>query len=149
MNYEFRELDTKTIQDLIELSKKWKDEDCSYGMVVNTEQDIKEPLCVAVNDDEIIGYIFGHYYTKENKTSYIDAGSKCFMVDELYVLPEYRNQGIGRNLFELLENKIKDTCRYITLSTSTKNYKKILHFYVDELDMDFHSAFLIKSTNNQ
>lgn len=145
MKYEFRELDEKTIQKLIELSKKWQEEDCSYGMIANTEEDIKEPLCVAVDNDEIVGYIFGHYYVTENKTSYIDIGCECFTVDELYVLPEYRSQGIGKELFKRMEKAVKDSCTYITLSTSTKDYKKILHFYVEELDMNFHSAFLIKS----
>ena len=145
MKYEFRELDKTTLDELIELSRKWVEEDCSYGLVENTPKDIEEPLCVAVENDKIIGYIFGHYYTVEKKTSYIDIGCKCFSVDELYVLPEYRNQGIGKELFKQLENEVKDSCTYITLSTSTKNYKKILHFYVEELDMNFHSAFLIKS----
>lgn len=146
MRYEFIKLNDQVVQELIDLSKRWYDEDCSYGMVVNTKEDIKEPLCVAINNNKIIGYIFGHYFIQENKTSYIELKDKCFMIDELYVLPEYRNQGIGKELFKLLENKIKENCTYITLSTSTKNYKKILHFYVDELEMNFHSAFLIKST---
>lgn len=148
MKYEFRKLDEATINELIILSQKWVDEDCSYGMVVNTTEDIEEPLCVALENDKIVGYIFGHYYTTEKKTSYIDVGCKCFTVDELYVIPEYRSQGIGKELFKRLEEKVKDSCAYITLSTSTKNYRKILHFYVEELDMNFHSAFLIKSMEN-
>lgn len=146
MNYEFRELDEKTIQCLIALSKQWQEEGCSYGMVPNTKEDIKEPLCVAVDNDEIVGYIFGHYYVTENRTSYIDPGSRCFTVDELYVRPECRSQGIGKELYRRIEKAVRDSCAYITLSTSTKDYKKILHFYVEELDMNFHSAFLIKST---
>ena len=149
MKYELRKLDDATIKNLIELSKKWQSEDCSYGIVANTKEDLKEPLWVATETDEIVGYIFGHYYNTENKTSYIEIGSKCFMVDELYVLPKYRNQGIGKELFRLLEGEVKKSCDYITLSTSTKNYKKILHFYVEELDMSFHSAFLIKPTSEQ
>lgn len=145
MKYELRKLDETTIQSLIELSKKWQEENCSHGIVANTKDDLREPLYVAIDNDEIIGYIFGHYYVPENKTSYIEVGSKCFMIDELYVLPEYRSQGIGKELFKKLENEVKDLCDYITLSTSTKDYKKILHFYVDELDMDFHSAYLIKA----
>ena len=145
MKYEFRKLDKATLNELIELSRKWVKEDCSYGMIENTPEDIEEPLCVAVDNDKIIGYIFGHYYTTEKKTSYIDIGNKCFSVDELYVLPEYRSQGIGKELFMRIEREVQDACAYITLSTSTKNYKKILHFYVEELDMNFHSAFLIKS----
>ena len=147
MKYEFKKLNKETIDKLIQLSNKWYCENCSYGMVVNTADDISEPLLVAIDKDEIVGYIFGHYYVNENKTSYIDIGSYCFMLDELYVLPEYRGQGIGRELFKRLESEINNSCAYITLNTSTKDYKKILHFYVDELDMDFYSAFLIKPMN--
>lgn len=48
-----------------------------------------------------------------------------------------------------MEKHIKATCEYLTLSTSTKNYKSILHFYFDELGMNFHSAFLIKEMSNE
>lgn len=148
MIYEKRRIGEKTIQSLINLSKSWENENCTHGIVANNADDIKEPLYVAIDNNEIIGYIFGHYYTVENKTSYIELGEKCFMVDELYVLPKYRSQGVGRELFRRLESEVKNSCAYITCSTSTKDYKKILHFYVDELDMDFHSAFLIKPTEN-
>ncbi len=148
MTYEKKRLDENTIQSLINLSKAWENENCTHGIVTNDADDIKEPLYVATDNNEIIGYIFGHYYTVENKTSYIELGEKCFMIDELYVLPEYRSQGVGRELFRRIENEVKNSCTYITCSTSTKDYKKILHFYVDELDMDFHSAFLIKPTES-
>ena len=144
MKYELRKLDSNTVKELIELSKKWQDEECSWGIIANTEEDLKEPVFVAIDNDNIVGYIFGHYYVVENKTSYIEIGKKCFMIDEIYVLPTYRNKGVGKELFKLMETHIKENCDYLTLSTSTKNYKSILHFYVDELDMNFHSAFLIK-----
>ena len=144
MKYELRKLDSNTVKELIELSKKWQDEECSWGIIANTDEDLKEPVFVAIDNDNIVGYIFGHYYIVENKTSYIEIGKKCFMIDEIYVLPIYRSKGIGKELFKLMETHIKEACDYLTLSTSTKNYKSILHFYVDELDMNFHSAFLIK-----
>ncbi len=131
------------------MSKKWQVEECTWGVIANTEEDIKEPLFVAKDNGNIVGYIFGHYYEVENKTSHIEIGSKCFMIDEIYVLPTYRNQGIGKKLFKLMEGYVKDTCEYVTLSTATKNYKSILHFYVDELDMSFHSAFLIKEVKGK
>lgn len=79
MNQELRKLDTNTINELIELSKKWVEEDCSWGIITNTKEDLNEPLFVAIDNNKIIGYIFGHYYLLENKAAYIEANSKCFM----------------------------------------------------------------------
>lgn len=144
MKYESRRLDSGTVKELIELSKKWRDEDCSWGIVANGEEDLNEPVFVAVDRGSIVGYIFGHYFQTESKTAYVEIGSKCFMIDEIYVLPAYRNKGVGRELFKLMENHVEESCAYLKLIAPTKNYKSILHFYVDELDMDFYSATLIK-----
>ena len=43
------------------------------------------------------------------------------MIDEIYVIPSYRSKGVGKELFKLMENEIKESCDYITLSTSTKD----------------------------
>ncbi|UKI51140.1 MAG: GNAT family N-acetyltransferase [Clostridium sp.] len=32
----------------------------------------------------------------KKKTSYIEIGSKCFEIDEIYVTKGYRNKGIGQ-----------------------------------------------------
>lgn len=146
ISYEIRKLDSDLTKQLIALSRLWVQEDCSYGMIENQADDLSEPLAVALDGEKVVGYVFGHFYTQENKTSYIETGSRCFSVDELYVLPQYRSQGIGRALFQMLEKQVRDDCTYMTLSTSTKNYKAILKLYVDELGMNFHSAFLIKRT---
>ena len=129
---------------LIALSAQWVGEDCSNGMVENTAEDLREPLCIAKDGERIVGYAFGHSYVQEKRTSYIEPGSRCFEIDELYVLPEYRSQGTGRELFARLRDEAGEA-DYLTLATSTKDYKKVLHFYVDELGMDFHSAFLIQN----
>lgn len=147
MKYELQKLDEATIEQLIRLSEKWKEEDCCYGMEANTSSDLTEPLAVALDKGKIVGYSFGHFYSQKEKTSYIEIGEECFSLDELYVLPEYRSMGIGKKLFQLIENEVKSQCAYITLSTSNKNYKAILKLYVEELGMNFHSAFLIKDTN--
>lgn len=144
ITYEFRKPDIEAAEQLIELSRLWVEEDCSYGMVVNETNDLQEPLVVALDDEKIVGYIFGHYYIQEKKTSYIEIGSECFSVDELYVLPEYRRHGIGKTLYRYLEDHVKEKCAYITLATSTKAYNAILKLYVEDLGMSFHSAFLIK-----
>lgn len=145
IRYEFRAIDEATADRLIFLSKLWVAENCSHGIVENSREDLQEPLAVALDGDTIVGYVFGHFYTPEKKRSYIQPGSKCFCVDELYVLPEYRSGGIGQKLFRMMEKHVRDKCDYITLSTATKDYKSILKLYVDILGMDFHSAFLTKN----
>lgn len=144
MEYELRKLDSPTVEELIELSKKWRDEDCSWGIVANGEEDLEEPLFVATDNGRIVGYIFGHYFRVKGKTAYMDPGSKCFMIDEVYVLPAYRSKGVGKELFRLMEKHVKESCAYLKLIAPSKDYKSILHFYVDELGMDFYSATLIK-----
>lgn len=146
IRYELRDLDNDTVQQLIELSRLWVEEDCSYGMAVNDVNNLEEPLVVALDGEKIVGYIFGQFYTQKTRTSYIEIGQRCFGVDELYVLPEYRSIGIGKTLFRMLEDHVREKCSYITLATSTKDYKAILRLYIEELGMNFHSAFLIKST---
>jgi len=145
IRYEFREPKGETAEQLMALSHRWVEEDCSYGMVANDESDLTEPLVVALDGDRIVGYCFGHAYTQERKTSCIETGAACFSVDEFYVVPEYRSRGIGKELFRMIEEKIRTRCSHLTLTTSTKNYRSILKLYVEELGMTFHSAFLFKN----
>ena len=72
-------------------------------------------------------------------------GTPFFEIEELYVVPGHRSEGIGRALFCFAEQAVKAAgIEFIMLSTATKNYKRILHFYIDELGMDFWSARLFK-----
>ena len=139
----------EVVEQLINLSHVWSKENISNGLIPNTKEDLKEPCYIATIDNKIVGYLFGHYYNNEKKVSLekggsIPIGEKCFDIDELYVLEEYRHQGIGKRLFDALENEVKKNTNYITLGTSTRDYRKILHFYIEEVDMTFHSAFLYK-----
>lgn len=71
--------------------------------------------------------------------------SRFFEVEELYVKPELRSKGIGKQLFQYMEEKLKaENVELILLSTATKNYRAILHFYLDELGMEFWNARLFK-----
>lgn len=148
LRFQFQKPEGDTAKQLIDLSRAWVEEDCSFGMIENTQSDLHEPLVVALDGERIVGYIFGHFFSQERKISYIEIGERCFEIDELYVLPQYRGQGIGKRLFRMLEDHVKADCQYITLATSTKNYKAILKLYVEELGMCFHSAFLIKQTES-
>jgi len=53
-------------------------------------------------------------------------------------------QGIGRRLFEKAEKAVSAETEFILLSTATKNWEAIFHFYLDELGMEFWSSRLFK-----
>lgn len=80
----------------------------------------------------------------EKTTPIYQAGTKCFEIEELYVKPMYRNHGVGRKLFRYVEKEVTDGVDVIWLSTATKNFQAILHFYIDELGMEFWNASLFK-----
>ena len=78
-------------------------------------------------------------------TSVIAAQTRCFEVEELYVVPERRGAGVGKALFRYAEEQAKIAgAQFVMVSTATKDYKRILHFYIDELGMEFWNARLFK-----
>ena len=139
------ELDDRNIKAVIALSKEWESEDLTYGYCANDKNDlIGNDLFLAYSDAQIIGYLFGKCSVLNEAITPIDKGSKCFDINEIYVKEKYRSQGIGKALCEYTENYQKQNVDYITLSTATKNYKSILYFYIEKMDMSFWSAKLFK-----
>lgn len=133
------------IKRILELSYMWEKEDSCYGYRVNTEDDLKDRYILAAYDDELIAYVFGKEEVQDKQTSVIDKNMHYFEIEELYVHPSYRSRGIGKQLMESLEKELKKKgLRMMVLSTATKNWKAIMHFYIDEIDMNFWSARLYK-----
>ena len=133
------------IKRLLELSLMWEKEESCYGYRANTEDDLKDRYILAAYDDELIAYVFGKEEIQETQTSVIDKNMHYFEIEELYVHPLYRSHGIGKQLMESLEKELKKKgLEMMVLSTATKNWKAIMHFYIDEIGMNFWSARLYK-----
>ena len=140
--YEAKQSDIKR---LLELSLMWEKEDSCYGYRANTEDDFQDCYILAAYDDELIAYLFGKEEIQDKQTSVIDKNMHYFEIEELYVHPSYRSRGIGKQLMESLEKELKKKgLEMMMLSTATKNWKAIMHFYIDEIDMNFWSARLYK-----
>ena len=137
-------LDENIVDRLIELSLLWEAEDSCHGYVHNSKKDLEgNRIFVYEEDEQIIAYLFGHL-NKAKKSSIMEEDTSCFEIEEIYVIPERRSEGIGSKLFTYAQNLVKDEAEYITLSSATKNYQAILHFYIDELDMKFWNVRLFK-----
>lgn len=131
---------------LVRLSRDWEAEDSCRGYRANTHEDLAgRRVFLAEEDGQILGYLFGLRETAEKKSTVMDARTPYFEIEEIYVRPERRSQGIGRSLFAFAEETIRsEGMPFLMLSTATKNARAILHFYLDELGMTFWSARLFK-----
>ena len=135
------------IETLIALSRDWAAENSCHGYRVNSRESIEgRRVFLAEEGGRVVGYLFGKPFRAEKASSIMSQGSACFEVEELYVIPERRSRGIGGALMAALEAAVKGEAEYVTLSTATKNWRAILHFYIDEVGMEFWNARLFKKT---
>ena len=138
-------LNEDVLEELIGFSTQWAEEDSCYGYRANEKADIEgNRVFLAEDGGETVGYLFGKVFRSENMRSIMPEGTPCFEVEELYVRPDRRSRGIGEALFRHAEDAVRSEADFMVLSTATKNWKAIFHFYLDELDMRFWSARLYK-----
>lgn len=131
---------------LLRLSALWEAENNCRGYRVNTPDDLDgRRVWIAEENGKPIGYLFGIFENSGEKgTSVIPAGTECFEVEELYVIPSRRSRGVGTRLFRTAQESVRERAEYLTLSTATKDHRAILRFYLEELGMEFWSARLFK-----
>lgn len=139
-------LDDALLETLISLSGDWAAENSCYGYYQNKRSDIEgNRVFLAAEEDSVQAYLIGHVCTAERTSSIMEEGTPYFEVDELYVRSELRSRGIGRALYSFAEETVKaEGVDFMMLTTATKDYKKILHFYIEEMGLDFWSARLYK-----
>lgn len=138
-------LNKEVLDQLICFSEDWAAENSCYGYRPNDKSDIEgNRIFFAEEGEAVIGYLFGKVCRSEQMKSIMPEGTPYFEIEELYVVPKMRSQGIGAKLFRYTEEAMKSESEYMVLSTATKNWKAIFHFYLDELDMTFWSARLFK-----
>ncbi|MBR2895455.1 MAG: GNAT family N-acetyltransferase [Oscillospiraceae bacterium] len=140
------ERDQKLLEAMIAMSEDWEAENSTRGYRKNDGTDLEGMrIFIAEQGGEILGYLFGQENRAKRTNSVISEGTCYFEIEELYVVPAHRSEGIGRKLFCFVEQEMKSQgMEFLMLSTATKDYKKILHFYIEELGMDFWSARLFK-----
>lgn len=121
-------------------------ENCLNGMTKDTIEYLSDyDIDLVLVDGEIIGYAYASVSDASKNVGFIKKGEKTYYIEEIYIKPCFRNKGYGKKIFKHMEKKaIELGCKSIQLNAVSKKYKELLHFYIDELDMQFWNAYLIK-----
>ena len=145
MEIKEEKLTDELIEELIALSRDWEREDSCRGYRENAREDIEgRRVFTAREEGALAAYLFGLVQTEEKGSSVLKKGAPYFELEELYVVPERRSQGVGRALYRFAEERLRGEAEQILLGTATKDWRRVLHFYIEELGMDFWSARLFK-----
>lgn len=145
MRYVETELTPAVLEVLKQMSADWASENSCRGYFANDESDIRgNRIFLALDRDTPVGYLFGQVTRAKQTSTVMEENTPYFEVEELYIVPDWRSRGVGGALFRYAESQVKQDAEYILLSTATKNWRAILHFYIDELDMEFWNARLFK-----
>lgn len=138
-------LNEPVVEALLQLSAEWEAENNCRGYRKNEYSDLEgSRVFLAEEDGKIIGYLSGRTVVSKRETSVMPQGTVFFEVEELYVKPACRSRGVGSALFCYVEEQVKQEASYLILSAAAKNFQAVLHFYIDELGMEFWSARLFK-----
>lgn len=130
---------------LLKMSADWAAENSCRGYYTNEESDLEgNRFFLALDGDTPVGYLFGKLCRAQKSSTVMAEGTAFFEVEEIYIVPAMRSKGIGGALFRFAEDAVRGEADFVLLSTATRNWRAILHFYIDELGMDFWSARLFK-----
>lgn len=129
---------------ILAMSNALVDEGCCTGMVYDTLDSLaSHRILLALDDGQPVGYAYGSVETSSARVGRCEKGEAFYSLDEIYVVPASRSEGVGQLLFEALRREAaKSGCRTLRLTAVNKDWRRLLHFYVDRLGMDFLWATL-------
>ena len=130
---------------IIGLSKQWEEEGITYGYAACSQDVLLQyRVWIANYYDTAVGFLFGKSEIS-NGMCVIPKGASYFEIEDFYLLPDFRNKGIGTMFFKHIEEQLKnENIKYILLSTATKDYAKILKFYTEKVGLTVWTTTLFK-----
>ncbi len=141
MNTEIRPCQLQELPLVLSMSDALVAEGCCNGMVNDTlDMLAKENILVAVQGGQIIGYAYGRVDQAPRNMGHMRKGEAVFEIEEVYVTPAHRKEGVGKLLCQaLLAQGRAAGCCAAQLFAVNKDYKTLLRFY-EQMGMEFWCA---------
>ncbi len=141
MDTEIRPCQPQELPLVLSMSDALVAEGCCNGMVNDTLDDLaKENILVAVQGGQIIGYAYGRVAQAQRNRGRVRKGEAVFDIEEVYVRPDHRKEGVGKLLCEaLLAQGRAAGCHAAQLVAVNKDYAALLRFY-EQMGMEFWCA---------
>lgn len=129
-----REATESDRQAVVELSQQWAAENRTYGYTAETLQTLRPcRICCAVRAGGVVGFLFGQRKISEGMCV-IPRDSLYFDVTGVYVRPECRGRGIGRAIFDYVEQSLRrEHLHYLLLSMAEREPGKIRKYYAEKI----------------
>jgi ribosomal protein S18 acetylase RimI-like enzyme len=125
------------IDSVIALERQWEQEDIAYGDFNPTSREAYVAILerfpayflVAEHDGQLVGYI--HASTDhEQRVEVFSEGEPYVAIEDIYVLPDFRDQEIGGKLLERVFAIAQAAgIQRFVVGTKSKDTDKILKFY--------------------
>ena len=121
------------VESVVELSETWAAEDSTCGIVPTPASTLSDHLgpyfWVAERGTAVVGYAYGRVEVSQG-LAVIPAGERYLEIEELYVLSEYRNEGLGSDLVRaLLRVAAENRVTRGLVHPATKDWPRIVRFY--------------------
>ena len=128
-----REAVKKDVPLIQRLQQQLFEEEIIYGFVPETVEEMEKSIgayfLVAEIDNEITGFICGDVSVSDG-LAVVPKGESYLEIENLYVVPQLRKQGIGGRLVdELLLKAGRAGIAYVSLYSASKDVHGVLKFY--------------------
>ena len=146
MDLTIRQAAEADLPAVLALSNALIAEGCCNGMTPDTLDDLRNwVIHVAEADGQLVGYAYGEAVESRYTVGECRKGERYYDLEMLYVSPNHRGKGVGKALCEAELCRARSLgVRQMRLTAVNRDWKRLLHLYIDELGFEFWTATLYR-----